>query len=299
MNTTKRLIIFLGLTFAATWAVDFFAIMPRCKDVAYSNNAAVQMLVALTMFIPALSVVVTRLVTGEGFKDHMLHLNLRGNGVHYAAAWFGMQILTIAGAAVFFLVFPSQWDPNHGAYLKIMSDAGVPALPDKLLRASIISQLVMGFTIAPLLNCVACFGEEWGWRGYMMPRLLEKMKFGWACLVGGLIWGIWHAPIIALGHNYGTEYWGAPWTGIVMMCVMCIAIGTIFTYWTVRTGSCVPAILGHGALNGFAAAPVLFLAENNSPLLGPSTQGLLGMSVMIVVAGIIIAILPARLILDE
>lgn len=286
MGTIKKLLLFIALTFTATWAVDFLIIMPRCKDAAYGANAMVQALVALTMFFPALCALVTRLLTREGFSDHKIRFS--GKAVHYVAAWFGMQVLAIVGAAVYFLIFPSQWDPSHGAYLKMLADAGAPVLPDNLLKTSIISQIVMGFTIAPILNCVACFGEEWGWRGYMMPRLLEKMKFGWACLVGGLIWGIWHAPIIALGHNYGLGYWGAPWTGIAMMCVMCIAVGTIFTYWTVHTGSCIPAILGHGALNGFAAAPILFLAENNTPLLGPSVQGIIGMSAVIVVAVVIV-----------
>ncbi len=107
---------------------------------------------------------------------------------------------------------------------------------------------------------------------------MEKIKFVPAVLIGGLIWGLWHAPLIALGHNYGTEYAGAPWSGIAMMSLFCIVLGCIFTYLSNKTGSVWPAVIGHGAINGFAAAPLYFIADNTHTLLGPSSTGLIGMS---------------------
>ena len=55
----------------------------------------------------------------------------------------------------------------------------------------------------PLMGLVQCLGEEAGWRGYLLPKLLEFMKPWKAVLLTGVIWGLWHAPVIACGFNYG------------------------------------------------------------------------------------------------
>ena len=67
--------------------------------------------------------------------------------------------------------------------------------------------------------------------------------------------------MIAMGHNYGTGYPTAPWGGILAMIVFCIVCGTFLSYLTIRTGSALPAAIGHGALNAFAAAPAYFMAS--------------------------------------
>jgi len=252
----------------------------------YGNDPAVMGLIAVVMFLPAISVVITQLITKEGFKNPMIKPNFKGNWKYYVAAWFGPQILCVIGAAVYFLIFPDRFDPSHSYIHQLYADKGVKMTPE-MMNMTIISQYAMAFFLGPLLNSFACFGEEWGWRGYMMPKMMEKIKFLPAVLIGGLIWGLWHAPLIALGHNYGTDYAGAPWSGIAMMSLFCIVLGCIFTYLSNKTGSVWPAVIGHGAINGFAAAPLYFIADNTHTLLGPSSTGLIGMSALIIVAIII------------
>lgn len=82
-----------------------------------------------------------------------------------------------------------------------------------------------------------------------MPKLLKLMDAKWAVPVGGIIWGIWHWPMIYLGHNFGFGYLGYPFTGFAAMCVMSVAIGTILTYVTCRTGSIWPAAILHAVNN--------------------------------------------------
>ena len=67
---------------------------------------------------------------------------------------------------------------------------------------------------APLINSFFTFGEEFGWRAYLQPKLMP-LGFRKAMLLMGLIWGVWHWPLIAMGHNYGLDYFGAPWTGML------------------------------------------------------------------------------------
>lgn len=285
-TTNKRLIIFLVLVFIFTYVFEFLVITPIAKQEGYDTSTTVKGMVAIVMFLPALSALLTRLITKEGFGNSMIKPNFKGNIKYYLFAWFGPQVLCTIGAVFYFLVFPERFDPNHGYMYELFGKIGAEMTPERM-QMTLITQFAMAFLIAPILNFVTCFGEEWGWRGYMMPKMLEKLKFMPAVLLGGIIWGLWHAPVIALGHNYGTLYAGAPWIGILLMCLLCIVLGIIFTYWTIKTGSVLPAVIGHGALNGFAAAPLYFVADNTHTLLGPSGVGIIGMSAMIVVAIII------------
>ena len=109
-----------------------------------------------------------------------------------------------------------------------------------------------------------------------------------AVLIDGLIWGLWHAPLVAVaGLNYGMGYLGYPVTGILAMCVFCVVIGIILSYVTIKTSSCVPAILGHGMINGFATIGIYFtsLETPYNVFLGPAPTGLIGGTGFIVLAG--------------
>ena len=75
------------------------------------------------------------------------------------------------------------------------------------------------------------------------------------------------------------------------MCLFCIVMGVIFSYITIRTGSCLPAVLAHGSLNGFAAAPLFFTDGTNiNPFIGPAPTGIIG-GIAFLLCAIIMAIL--------
>ena len=65
-------------------------------------------------------------------------------------------------------------------------------------------------------------GEELGWRGFLLPKLLPIGQWK-AILVSGLIWGFWHAPVIAQGHNFPRH----PYWGILVMMFACMLLGGI------------------------------------------------------------------------
>ncbi|KUP97264.1 CPBP family intramembrane glutamic endopeptidase [Thermobifida cellulosilytica] len=117
-----------------------------------------------------------------------------------------------------------------------------------LLAAQLVTVAVGAF-----LNLLPALGEELGWRGWLLPRLY---RFGAvpALLASGVVWGLWHAPLVLLGYNYP----GAPgWLGLLMMVGMCVVVGTVFGWLRVRSGSVWPAALAHGAFNaaiGFSFA---------------------------------------------
>lgn len=299
---SRQIMIFLGITFVLTYSVEFFLIMPMAGSADMGKALVAQMLMAGVMFIPATGALITRLVTKEKFSKEnlMLSLKLKKNLRYYALAWFGVVLLIILGAILYFLIFPGQYDPGMG-YLRALleAQAGSVGMTVTLeqVRLTMVMQMSMGILLSPFLNLIPCFGEEWGWRGYLLPKMLNRFRVVPAILICGVIWGLWHAPLIVLGHNYGLGYRGFPAAGILAMCIFCIVIGTILSYVTMKAGSCVPAIIGHGTLNGFAAAGIGFTSLQNpyNVFLGPAPTGLIGGAGFIVVA----AILLYRLYMEE
>ena len=280
----KRLGIFLGLTFFLTWALEF-ALMAN-GGLASSYSIFV---LSAVMLMPAISVVATRLITREGFKDFGLKPHLKGNVRYYLIAWFGPALLIALGALIYFLLFPGQFDPTMSQMASLYAVQGV-SLPEGTLFTIFIAQLLLGIFLAPLLNIITTSGEEIGWRGYLLPKLMESYSPRVSIIISGVIWGLWHAPIIAMGHNYGTGYSTAPWGGILAMVVFCLFIGSFFSFLAIRTKSFLPASIAHGSLNGFAAISIWFTLGTPSPFIGPSPTGVIG-GIGLIIVGIICFVL--------
>ncbi|MBR2046247.1 MAG: CPBP family intramembrane metalloprotease [Agathobacter sp.] len=281
--TKKRLIIFLAITFLATWGYCLLFVYPFADATSAEAISSLQLRVAATMFIPAICVLITRLVTKEGFQNSMIKPNFKGNIRVYLLAYFGPSILTLLGAIVYFLIFPNQFDINCGYLLKSYEALGVDLntmpMPANLLM---FSQGITGILFGPIMNFVTCFGEEWAWRGYMVPKMAENMKTVPMLLVSGVVWGLWHAPLTVIGHNYGMGYWGYPFTGILAMCLFCTVIGIFMSYITLKTQSCIPAVLAHGAINAFASIGIYFTIDGGNAFIGPAPTGVIGMIAFIV-----------------
>jgi hypothetical protein len=79
-----------------------------------------------------------------------------------------------------------------------------------------------------------------------------------------------------MGHNYGSNYPGAPWSGILATIWIMFILGTFLGWATLRGGSVWPAVIGHGAFNGIAGIFVFFTQGTPNTLLGPSMAGLIG-----------------------
>ena len=283
----KRILIYLLITFALTWAYCLVVVYPVANGESLSGvpSLITQLSVVVVMFFPSIGVFLTRLVTREGFQNSWLKPNLEKNIRYYLLAWFGPAILTLAGMGIYFLLFPDDLDLSFGYFVSTLESAGAPMetlpIPIELLM---LVQCVQAILLAPLLNFITCFGEEWGWRGYLVPRMKGLLPTVPMLLITGIIWGLWHAPLTIIGHNYGLGYLGFPFTGIAMMCLFCVVVGIFLSYVTLKTNSCIPAILGHGAINGFAAIGIYFTKDGGNPFIGPAPTGFIGMIPFMIVA---------------
>ena len=286
MRTTvdvKRVTLYLAFAFGLAWVTSLVIYLTGGLQHSPPLIAGTPVTLALVleavpvMWAPALAHLLTRWLTREGWQETYLRPQLRRGWPYWLAAWFLPGLLTIVGAASFFLLFPRYYDPSL-KMLRTMITTRAPAGVDlKTINLWLIvgAQIAQGMVISPLLNGLFTFGEEFGWRGYLQPKLLPLGERK-AILLLGVIWGVWHWPLILMGHNYGLAYPGAPWLGPLAMVWFTLILSIFLGWVTLKSGSVWPAVIGHAAVNGMAGLGVIFVQGEPNPLLGPLTPGVIG-----------------------
>jgi membrane protease YdiL (CAAX protease family) len=190
------------------------------------------------MLYPAIANILTRIITKEGKGEHYLKADLKKHkGICLAAAFFPLIAGIINLFAMHFL-FDKSTD------MAKLLDTNTEGKGASMLLAVICLTYLQDI---PLL--LLGFGEEFGWRAYLTPKLEKLMPRLPACCVTGIIWGLWHAPLTCIGHNFGTDYPGFPYLGILCMCLMCILFGILLTFITEKSGSVWPAAIMHAVNN--------------------------------------------------
>lgn len=297
MNTsidTKRIVLFLLFAFGLAW---FFSLLMFITGGIGTPFSLIFYILIMTS--PAAAHLLTRLITREGWKGLFLQPKFKRSWRYYLIAWVGPPLLTIAGLVVFFVLFPQYYDPALGQVQKLLKSSAeqagqagsaVSAMNPWII---ILIQVAQAILIAPPLNGIFTLGEEFGWRAYLQPKLMP-LGGRRAMLAIGIIWGVWHWPVIMMGHNYGLGYSGAPLLGMLAMVVFTIACGTFLGWATLRAGSVWPAVIGHGAINGIAALGILFAQGEPNPILGPAAAGVIG-AVGFIVAALLIFYYPRAL----
>lgn len=259
------------------------------------KQPAAQLIMMAMMYVPALAVLLAGgNAAGLGWKPQ-----IRKNFKTILAAWFGPIILTIAGGLLYFLVFPGHFDLS-GGYLTELG--GAQALDQiKAQGISLPVYVLIGFagmiTYAPLINMLVALGEEIGWRGFLYPQLKAKYGSAKGQILGGVIWGAWHWPLIWLiGYEYGAAsgnaagYWGFPVSGMLAFCVIAAGLGILHDWLYEQSGSIWLPSLFHGAFNAAASLPLMLCLANTGTarLLGPAPNGLLAGIPILIAAGMIL-----------
>jgi membrane protease YdiL (CAAX protease family) len=109
--------------------------------------------------------------------------------------------------------------------------------------------LVLLLVVGTPLSALLALGEEYGWRGYLLPRLLPLGEVR-ASIVVALIWAPWHLPVLLVGLNFPGK---DPLSVLLMMTVSGLALSLLFTRMFVAAGGAVLTVaLLHGSLNAFS-----------------------------------------------
>ena len=241
------------------------------------NMTGFTYVLAVSMFAPLAAV----WLSGTPLRSLGWKPNLNGNIRWYLAAWLLPSVICALGAALYFLLFPAHFDGSGSAYLATLPAEALQQLEEKGLPVPVLILLsvLAAMTYAPFINLLPCLGEEAGWRGFLTPYLKARCGRTKGLLLAGLIWGVWHWPVIIFaGYEYGLTYWGAPGLGPLLFCFFTTALGVLFSLLYEKTGSIWICALAHGAFNAFANIPSLFLRPDGcyQQTLGPYANGVIG-----------------------
>lgn len=183
------------------------------------------------MWSVALASVICRLVLREGFRD----VSFRFGGLRtlgYLVA--GLVFPIVVG----FLAYGVAWMTGVAGFT---SPAGGFALV--LLGAA---------TVVAATSVISAAGEEIGWRGYLLTRLIDA-GVPQPVLVHGLLWGLWHVPLIITGvYVAGTGQ--SRLLTVLLFMISVTSFGFVIARFRLATGSIWPAIVVHAAWNSVIQA---------------------------------------------
>jgi membrane protease YdiL (CAAX protease family) len=224
-------------------------------------GAGVDDLALLTALVPATAAVVARLALHEGFADVSFRIGGR-------RGWTAILLAPLFPIAVGLVAYGVAWTTG------LVPLASPPA-------GEIATKVALILLPSLILNS----GEEIGWRGYMLTRLIDA-GVPRPILASGLIWALWHVPL-ALGGMIP----GGP-SAVLSTLVMVIAatsLGVVIARVRLATGSVWAAVALHLAWN-------TILQEVFDPLAGLSAGTSAGARLWVGETGVITALVAAALV---
>ena len=250
----RAIVWFIVLAFGPVWALWSILFLPGMTDPLLKLAV-----LAVGMWGPGLAaILVTRFVLHESLRTTTI--SRVGRPWYYLWAWLIPVIGTIGAAGLTVLLGIARFDSNLTWIRSQFAASGMETGMPVPLSVIVLVQTVAALTIAPFINCLFALGEELGWRGFLLPRLIEAGLSRWqALLLSGAIWGVWHAPAILLGHNYPTH----PQLGVLLMTVFCILLGIVFGWLQLASGSVWAPTLAHGTTNAVAGLPLIWLTPHD------------------------------------
>ena len=287
MNTTvniRKVLIFVALTFLSSWllAAGFYALGGRL------NSPVAVVVLLIYMFMPmTMAIIVQKVIYKEPLKEP-LGISFKPNR-WFLVGWLLPPVVAFATIGVSLLLPGVEYSPGMAGFFERFGSALTPqqleeakrqlaALPIHVIWIALLQGLIAGITI----NAVAGFGEELGWRG-LLQRELGYLGFWRSSALIGLIWGVWHAPIIIQGYNYPQH----PLAGVLMMTIFTLLLSPIFSYVRLKAKSVIAAAIIHGSLNGTVGLAIMVIKGGNDLTVG--VTGLAGFIVLAVAnAGIFI-----------
>lgn len=256
---------FLSICLGLTWSIEITALALGVRFVMLSKSTAT--LLVLIMWVPAISAfIVRRWITREGFVSSNLRI---GPWKPYLYLLLGVPCLFLAIYVLTCAMGLGTFSTNPSAFLKSLP----PLPPGKRIPSGtmLIAYLSFLSVIAgPFISLISTFGEEFGWTGYLLPSLLPLGRWR-AVGIYGIIWSLWHAPVIVDGLHYA----GHPIAGVLFFCAFTTAIGLIQCSLLLRYRSVLLTSFLHGTINSEANGIWLLLVTGVSTLWG-GTVGLVG-----------------------
>lgn len=234
-------------------------------------------LTALLLIPNVLGLILLLILRFKGGKHTFVDAGMAGGKVRI---WFGYGL----GLVAFFAL--QSWLNyvfNLGTVVDLKTafpQMATNAMPTTLLLLSLALNTVI---IGPLLGLIISFGEEYGWRGFLQTELIRLGRIRGVFLLG-VIWGIWHWPVIWMGYNYP----GQPVLGSILMVGYCILLAYFLAYGVFKSNGVWTAAYLHALSNQTLSFLMLAVVAPTSTLYS------FGMGLPTLLLGAIVVLLLLR-----
>ncbi len=273
----KKTLLFILLTFFLDWSMVYLYIVLGGK----ADSLGIVLLGAAYMFVPMIvAIIIQKAVLKQPLAGPM-GISFKVNPWFFVA-WFLPPVIAFAVMGVSLLMPGVTFTPDMSGFFNSLSSALTPEqleqAKEQLASLSVhpiwlilVLSLISGTTI----NAVLGFGEELGWRGFLLKEL-SPMGFWKSSALIGFIWGVWHAPLILfMGLNYPQN----PQLGVLLMVVWTILMAPFFSYIRIKSRSVIAASIFHGTINAVPGLAIILISGGDY-----LTVGLTGLAGFIVFA---------------
>jgi membrane protease YdiL (CAAX protease family) len=246
-----------------------------------NNQLGFTILATIYMFVPFFCVIIVKKIYKERLFSNIL-ISFKINRWFFIG-WAIFPILTFCTLGISILFPGITYNPEMTGFFNRFEGMIPPETIERFksqvnsfsnivfISILLLQGLIAGITV----NAVAGFGEEIGWRGFLLKEFRE-MHFLKASLIIGFVWGIWHSPLILMGHNYPQH----PQIGVLMMTIYCILLTPIFQYITIKSKSVITAAIAHGTHNAVFGISIMAIDGGNDLTAG--STGLSGFIMLLI-----------------
>lgn len=234
-DSRKAIGLFVFFTFALS--AIYYAIIIHIGKLGAGNGTYVVGL----MYCPALSALITcrilkRKIADLGWKWGNPRYQLWAYLVPLIYSVFSYLIIWVTGWGGFY---------NTGFVRDVAQSFGWERLSDGTV---IVLYFVFTGIYGMAGSMAHALGEEIGWRGFLVPELSKSNSYTKTSLIVGLIWALWHFPILIFAdYNSGTP----AWFGLSCFTVMVVSISFVFTWFRLKSNSLWTAVILHASHNLF------------------------------------------------
>ena len=264
----KGLLVYFSLLVACSAVIEWLLI--RTGDPIRNQIA----LVSLLMWTPGIASIIARIALREGFHDVSFRFGGQTIVRPVVIGWLFPLIVGIFAYGV-------AWSSGI-VTLTVQTAPGLPTVDNPALSFLVLA--LVRLSIGVVMAAFAAAGEEIGWRGYMLTRLIQA-RVPFPLLVSGLIWGLWHTPLILTGQYVSGSH---PLLSAVLFLVTIVAVGFLFARLRLESGSVWPCILGHAAWNSTIQGLFDFSSTGSSRELWIGESGILVVVVTVVLVSILV-----------
>jgi len=237
MKNTKIYWIYLAVVFVLTYLWQL---------VIYFTGGINSPLLPIMMLFPALVAIAFRIINKEGFRNIGWGLRMWW----YVIPSVLVPLAIVASlAAIFSILDWATLSDKHFVFKdSLLTIQKIPMILGNQAQglAFFGLNLALSLFVQSLLGSVVTIGEEFGWRGYVQEKMIQRFGLNRGLILLGVIWGYWHLPIGLMGWNFPNQ----PILGaLILTPISMIFLGIYLGWLYLRSKSIWMPTLAHAAVN--------------------------------------------------